>query len=144
MRDQTFADDFRTQFDLLMRLRRDVRRFRTDPVDEAVLTRCLDTFRLAPSVGLSEPWRVIRVDSAPARTAALENFRTANATETTTRHLQPWGVTRYAGRWYVVGLDTDRGEERVFRLSRVQGQARPESLIAALTLAREMAQRRQT
>ncbi len=79
MQDQTFSDDFRTQFDLLMRLRRDVRRFRTDAVDEAVLTRCLDTFRLAPSVGLSEPWRVIRVKSEKARTAALENFQTANA-----------------------------------------------------------------
>jgi proteasome accessory factor B len=40
-----------------------------------------------------------------------------------TRHLQPWGVVRFSGRWYVVGLDTDRGEERVFRLSRVVGQA---------------------
>jgi proteasome accessory factor B len=37
------------------------------------------------------------------------------------RHLQPWGVVRFSGRWYAVGLDTDRGEERVFRLSRVQG-----------------------
>ncbi len=78
MRDQTFTDDFRAQFELLMRLRRDVRRFRTDPVNEAVLTRCLDTFRLAPSVGLSEPWRVIRVDSDAARAASLENFETAN------------------------------------------------------------------
>jgi proteasome accessory factor B len=40
-----------------------------------------------------------------------------------TRHLQPWGVVRFSGRWYVVGLDTDRGEERVFRLSRVVGKA---------------------
>ena len=40
-----------------------------------------------------------------------------------TRHLEPWGVVRYSGRWYVVGQDTDRGEERVFRLSRVVGQA---------------------
>lgn len=79
MQDQAFTDDFRTQFDLLMRLRRDVRRFRTDPVDEAVLQRCLDTFRLAPSVGLSEPWRVIRVESEAARAAALKNFQAANA-----------------------------------------------------------------
>jgi proteasome accessory factor B len=42
----------------------------------------------------------------------------------TTRHLQPWGVARYAGRWYVVGYDVDRAAERVFRLSRVQGEAR--------------------
>ncbi len=78
MQNQIFTDDFRTQFDLLLRLRRDVRRFRTDPVDEAVLARCLDAFRLAPSVGLSEPWRVIRVESEAARTAALENFQSAN------------------------------------------------------------------
>jgi proteasome accessory factor B len=40
-----------------------------------------------------------------------------------TRHLEPWGVVRFSGRWYVVGQDTDRGEERVFRLSRVVGPA---------------------
>jgi proteasome accessory factor B len=34
------------------------------------------------------------------------------------------GVVRYSGRWYAVGLDTDRGQERIFRLSRVQGRAR--------------------
>lgn len=39
-----------------------------------------------------------------------------------TRHLQPWGVVRYSGRWYVVGYDTDREDERVFRLSRVVGE----------------------
>ena len=44
--------------------------------------------------------------------------------EASTRHLQPWGVARHAGRWYVVGFDTDRQAERVFRLSRVQGTAR--------------------
>src|SRR5688572_20447904 len=41
-----------------------------------------------------------------------------------TRHIQPWGVVRYSGRWYAVGHDLDRGEERVFRLSRVRGDAR--------------------
>jgi 5,6-dimethylbenzimidazole synthase len=79
VQNQTFTDDFRTQLDLLMRLRRDVRRFRTDPVDEAALARCLDAFSMAPSVGLSEPWRILRIKSEAARAAALENFRTANA-----------------------------------------------------------------
>ncbi|HYH34820.1 MAG TPA: WYL domain-containing protein [Nocardioides sp.] len=41
-----------------------------------------------------------------------------------TRRIQPWGVVRYSGRWYAVGHDLDRGQERVFRLSRVQGSAR--------------------
>ncbi len=58
------------------------------------------------------------------RTPVEFDYRRSGATTTTKRHLQPWGVVRYSGRWYVVGLDTDRGEERVFRLSRVRGDAR--------------------
>lgn len=76
---EAFSQDFRSDLLDLMRWRRDVRRFRTDPVDEAVLTRCLDTFSLAPSVGLSEPWRLIRVDSPTARKAAYQNFAQENA-----------------------------------------------------------------
>lgn len=78
-RSYQFSNDFRDQLDLLMRLRRDVRRFRTDPVDEAALSRCLSVFGLAPSVGLSEPWRILRLESDAARDAALQNFKAANA-----------------------------------------------------------------
>lgn len=74
-----FSDEFQSDLEDLMRWRRDVRRFRTDPVDEALLTQCLDAFLMAPSVGLSEPWRVVRVQSDRARAAALENFKAANA-----------------------------------------------------------------
>ncbi len=44
--------------------------------------------------------------------------------EPSRRRLEPWGVVRYSGRWYAVGHDQHRGEERVFRLSRVHGPAR--------------------
>jgi proteasome accessory factor B len=37
------------------------------------------------------------------------------------RHLEPWGVVNSHGRWYVVGQDTDRRDQRVFRLSRIAG-----------------------
>jgi proteasome accessory factor B len=37
------------------------------------------------------------------------------------RQLEPWGVVNRRGRWYVVGQDRDRGEQRVFRLSRIAG-----------------------
>ncbi len=37
------------------------------------------------------------------------------------RLLEPWGVVNRRGRWYVVGHDRDRGEQRVFRLSRIAG-----------------------
>lgn len=74
-----FTADFQNDLRDLMRWRRDVRHFRKDPVDEALLMQCLDAFLLAPSVGLSEPWRIVRVESAGARSAALENFKTENA-----------------------------------------------------------------
>lgn len=76
---ESFSKEFQSDLIDLMRWRRDVRRFRHDLVDEALLAQCLDTFLLAPSVGLSEPWRVLRIDSASARTAALNNFKDANA-----------------------------------------------------------------
>jgi proteasome accessory factor B len=40
------------------------------------------------------------------------------------RNLEPWGVVCRRGRWYVVGQDTDRTAERVFRLSRIEGPVR--------------------
>lgn len=74
----TFTDAFRDDLTRLMKWRRDVRHFRTDPVDEALLQECLDAFLMAPSVGLSEPWRLVRVESPEARNVALENFRQEN------------------------------------------------------------------
>ncbi|WP_338550068.1 5,6-dimethylbenzimidazole synthase [Roseovarius phycicola] len=75
----TFSQDFQSELSELMRWRRDVRHFRTDPVDATVLSACLDAFLLAPSVGLSEPWRLVRLESEAARQAALTNFTAANA-----------------------------------------------------------------
>jgi 5,6-dimethylbenzimidazole synthase len=75
---EAFSDSFRSDLSQLMRWRRDVRRFRSDPVDEALLMQCLDTFRLAPSVGLSEPWRIVRVISPDLRQKAIQNYQTTN------------------------------------------------------------------
>jgi proteasome accessory factor B len=60
-------------------------------------------------------------DATRTRTPVRFGYRTSSGSKAATRHLQPWGVVSYRGRWYVVGHDTDRGEPRVFRLSRVQG-----------------------
>ncbi len=74
-----FSDGFRAELRDLMLWRRDVRRFRTDPVEAAVLDRCLSAFSLAPSVGLSEPWRLVRLESDRARHVARTNFQAANS-----------------------------------------------------------------
>jgi 5,6-dimethylbenzimidazole synthase len=55
-----------------------VRRFRRDPVEEAVLDELLDLACLAPSVGNSQPWRFVRVDDRERRYAVIEDFRACN------------------------------------------------------------------
>lgn len=62
--------------------RRDMRHFIPGIVDERILTRLLNAAHQAPSVGLMQPWRFIRITSAPRRAeiAALvdaERIRTA-------------------------------------------------------------------
>ena len=77
-----FDDSFRDDLRALLRWRRDVRRFRRDPLPEGVLDRLLATACLAPSVGLSQPWRFVIVDD-PARRAALRSlFARCNAEAT--------------------------------------------------------------
>ncbi|MCH8927077.1 MAG: nitroreductase family protein, partial [Proteobacteria bacterium] len=74
-----FTQVFRDQLAELFAWRRDVRRFRPAPVAPELIRRLLDQTGLAPSVGLSEPWRFVMVESKEARAAALANFATANA-----------------------------------------------------------------
>jgi 5,6-dimethylbenzimidazole synthase len=74
-----FDDRFRADLDRLMRWRRDVRRFRTDPLPDGLLDRLMAAAASAPSVGLSEPWRFVSVESAAARAAILSNFEAENA-----------------------------------------------------------------
>jgi 5,6-dimethylbenzimidazole synthase len=63
----------------LLTWRRDVRRFRTEPLGDGVLERLLDIAQLAPSVGLSQPWRFVLVDSPERRALVRRNFADANA-----------------------------------------------------------------
>jgi len=74
-----FDDAFRAQFRELLIWRRDVRRFRSDPLPPGTLERLIGLACLAPSVGLSQPWRFVIVDDAARRCAVLEDFRSCNA-----------------------------------------------------------------
>jgi 5,6-dimethylbenzimidazole synthase len=75
-----FDDDFRTKLNALMVWRRDVRRFRTDPLPPGALERLIEAACLAPSVGLSQPWRFAVVDDPARRRRVVENFTRCNAT----------------------------------------------------------------
>ncbi len=88
----------------------------------------VDTSRLdivQPRLRADEPSFEVFLEAVRDRVPVRFDYARVGAASQT-RHLQPWGVTRYAGRWYVVGQDTDRDAERVFRLSRVRGRARPD------------------
>ncbi len=75
----TFDDAFRRSLADLFAWRRDVRRFRTDPVDPVLVDALIDTASLAPSVGLSQPWRFVTVDAPERRAAIRATFADSNA-----------------------------------------------------------------
>jgi 5,6-dimethylbenzimidazole synthase len=62
----------------LLRWRRDVRHFRPDPVSPDLLIHLLDLANLAPSVGLSQPWRFVTVDEPHRRSAVRADFEACN------------------------------------------------------------------
>jgi 5,6-dimethylbenzimidazole synthase len=74
-----FDEAFQAKFAELLIWRRDVRHFRKDPLPEGCIERLLELACLAPSVGLSEPWRFVLVEDAERRKAVRENFLAANA-----------------------------------------------------------------
>ena len=74
-----FDEDFRAKFTELLIWRRDVRHFETRPLPDGAVERLLGYACLAPSVGLSEPWRFVLVDDPARREAVRANFKAANA-----------------------------------------------------------------
>ena len=70
---------FRARLRDLLMWRRDVRRFRPDPLPGGMLESLIELACLAPSVGLSQPWRFVIVEDAARRAAVRDNFAACNA-----------------------------------------------------------------
>jgi 5,6-dimethylbenzimidazole synthase len=66
-------------FETLVRWRRDVRRFTPQPISPHDLSTLLNIANLAPSVGNSQPWRVVQIESPERRATVRANFEAANA-----------------------------------------------------------------
>jgi len=64
-------------------------------------------------------------EAIEARTALRFDYRAASG-DVAIRHVDPYSLVWRSGRWYVVGLDRDRGEVRSFRLSRFRSDPEPE------------------
>ena len=78
-RSASFDPAFRARLRELLIWRRDVRRFRRDPLPGGTLEALIELACLAPSVGLSQPWRFVIVEDAATRAAIRQNFATCNA-----------------------------------------------------------------
>jgi proteasome accessory factor B len=81
----------------------------------------VDLPAIEPRIAIGEPafeplWRAVH-----ERRPVSFDYRTAMATETETRTVEPWGVVSSRGRWYLVGHDRVRAATRVFRLDRIVG-----------------------
>ncbi|MDX5593900.1 5,6-dimethylbenzimidazole synthase [Pseudovibrio sp. SPO723] len=74
----SFSGAFENQFELLLKWRRDVRHFLPDPVSRDDLDHLLQVADLAPSVGNSQPWRFVVVETPEVRSAVYESFKKAN------------------------------------------------------------------
>jgi 5,6-dimethylbenzimidazole synthase len=74
-----FDRRFRDTLEELLVWRRDVRRFRADSVDPALLHDLLRLAALSPSVGNAQPWRFVIVEDPARRTEIIRNFEAANA-----------------------------------------------------------------
>jgi 5,6-dimethylbenzimidazole synthase len=74
-----FDDAFKAQLHDLLVWRRDVRRFKRDVLPDGALERLIESACLAPSVGLSQPWRFVIVGDAKLRGAVLTEFERCNA-----------------------------------------------------------------
>jgi nicotinate-nucleotide--dimethylbenzimidazole phosphoribosyltransferase len=65
-----FDEDTIASLHRVINSRRDIRRYRPDPIDRAVLTEVLAAGHRAPSVGHSQPWRFIVVTEQASRDRA--------------------------------------------------------------------------
>ena len=73
-----FDAAFGARFRDLVLWRRDVRRFRRDPVDADLVLSLLEIASRAPSVGHSQPWRFVLVETEERRAAVRASFERAD------------------------------------------------------------------
>jgi 5,6-dimethylbenzimidazole synthase len=74
----TFTAAFAAQFRDLVHWRRDVRRFRPDPLPDGSVERLIELACRSPSVGNCQPWRFVLVASEGRREVVRASFQRAN------------------------------------------------------------------
>ena len=71
------------------------------------------------------PGRLAKLESAISKQRTIKfRYRSMSRDEERERTIDPYALLLDRGRWYVIGRDHDRGAERTFRVSRIQGDLR--------------------
>jgi 5,6-dimethylbenzimidazole synthase len=107
----SFDSAFRARLRDLLIWRRDVRRFLCDPLPSGTLEALIELACLAPSVGLSQPWRFVIIEDEARRAAIRENFHACNAAALAAQSGER--TSRYA-RLKLAGLQEAPGHLAVF------------------------------
>ncbi|MEP7034530.1 MAG: WYL domain-containing protein [Actinomycetota bacterium] len=77
---------------------------------------------IEPRVRTAEPAFEAVKNAVLERVPVSFTYRTSGSGDVARRHVQPWGIASWHGRWYLTGYDTDRDAPRVFRLGRIEGE----------------------
>jgi len=99
MPDEPAREDY-AELERLMRRRRDVRHFRTDPVAPGLVEEAVGLAVLAPSVGYSQPWRWVRIEDPARRAAVIASHEEANARARVAAHAargEEYGALKLSG-----------------------------------------------
>lgn len=87
----------------------------------------IDPHRLesvVPAIEAAEPAFEPLWEAVQKRRVVSFDYHRGAAASAAKRKVQPWGLVRTSGRWYLVGHDVDRDAPRVFRLSRIADNVR--------------------
>jgi proteasome accessory factor B len=95
-----------------------------------------------PGLRGSEDVLGILLSAIDSRQAVQFPHRPSRAEPYSTRTVEPWGVVTEKGRWYLVGHDRDRGDTRIFRLSRIGAEVTSIGPAGAITMPDDVDLRR--
>lgn len=107
-----------------------------------VETDSATTLGIEPRVDTDDPAFPALFEAVKDGRPVAFDYQGIGRTAVSRRHLEPWGVVSRRGRWYVVGFDRDRQQQRVFRLSRISGDVAPDGPPGSVEVPKDVDVRR--
>ena len=78
--------------------------------------------RVLPGAGGGPEILAVLAEAVASLAPVCFTYYSLSSGETRERSVEPYGIGYFKGRWYLVGRDVEKDEERVFRTSRIRGE----------------------